>query len=1036
MTSERINASSGQAIRIRGARAHNLKSISLDIPYYRLTSFCGLSGSGKSSLAFDVLYADGNRRYLESLAPLVRQRMEMLEKPDVDAIENIPAAVAVSSEDVGASSVATVGSVTEIEDYLRYLFARVGDPCCQSCGKVVRKFSPETAVDAVMKLPEGRKLMIAFAPSLQSFNAGLAEFKKEWLDKGFFRIISSNRVYDLRDDSFSALDFATAHLLYNSMEAYADELELDDWGLRGNKGENDHAENEEAKLVAHARVMMLNVNGDDSSLMRYLKKNDAVKRNPGAPPLFFVIDRVITGKADRKRLTESIETAFANGEARCWILAEGSCSYDDVDSENGKVVVQGKPRMIDGVEWSVFSFSRKLRCEECGVDFPDLEPSLFNFNSPKGACPICTGLGWWSAFDLEKVFPRRDLTIKEGAIAPWNGSSYRARLKEFLALADELDVRVDVPFYLLSSREVDAVLNGSAKLKYRGVNGFFWTMWEQKYKMHIRAYLNRWLTQCECPVCKGSRLRKEALAVKIAGKNIHDLASMPVADLLGVMDGWKFDKTRADIASTPLREIRSRLEYLNKVGLGYIAPERLAKTLSAGERRRVKLARALGSNLTDMLYVLDEPSAGLHPSDAENLREVVYDLRDRGNTVVVVDHNETMLRAADKIVELGPRAGSNGGEIVFEGTVEELEKDRNSLTGSYLSGRRTGGGVPARKKPQGWLKLTGASGHNLKNIDVQFPLGCLCAVTGVSGAGKSSLVCETLVPALYSLLGGDKTIADSGLPYKRLEGAEALDEAVYVDQSPIGKSPRSNPVTYLKIFDDVRALFAESPDAKSRGFNAGYFSFNVDGGRCDKCKGEGYLKTKMQYTSDVYSPCPICNGKRYQRAVLEVLYRGKNIYETLQLTAREAFEHFRGQPKIQQKLKRMMDVGLDYLPLGQPANTLSGGEAQRLKLCAYLSATRKTRTLFVFEEPTTGLHFADVVKLLDVFGSLVDMGHSIVMVEHNTFATRAADWIVDMGPGAADRGGQVVATGTPEEVARVAESITAKYLAKALKLKR
>lgn len=1029
---------------VRGARTHNLKSIDVDIPYYRITSFCGRSGSGKSTLALDVLYAEGNRRYVESLSPFVRQRLELLEKPEADRIENVPASIAVGAKICDSSS-ATVGNVTETDDYLRLLFAQAGVPYCQCCGKRIRRYSPETTVKAIERLPEGTRVMVAFAPSLESVNAGYEQFRQEWLEKGFSRCVVQNSVYDLRDAESLRSEFPYIALVYRAIEDFSEEDVFDDWGLRSSdapkseEGASDaDDEDDEARVKTKSRVLMLNLDGDDSSLMRYLKRCDAIKRNPGAPPVFFIVDRVKAGQVDKERLTESVETAFAYGGSRCWVFAEGTCEFEDFDCEHGESArkVQGAARLVDGKEQTLFGFSRRLRCEECGVDFPDIEPNLFNYSSPKGACPICLGLGKWSAFDLNKVFPNHNLSISEGAVAPWNAPAYRSKFKEFLTFAEKLDVRVNAPFFQLSRAEIDAVLNGSPKLGYKGLNGFLASLLAQKYKMHIRAYLNRWLVQQVCPVCKGARLRKEALAVRVEGKNARDLSEATISDLVETIDGWKLDPNRLARCQAALKQVRSRLACLKKVGLGYLSLSRSVSTLSSGESRRVRLTAALGSDLVNMLYVLDEPSNGLHPQDVGNLRDAIYDLRDRGNTVIVVDHNEKILEASDRIVELGPGAGAKGGEIVFEGTVEELKQDADSLTGSYLSGRRMGGGVPKRRTPSGFITLSGATGHNLKDVKVDIPLGCLCAITGVSGAGKSSLALDTLVPALYSRLGGDKNVVASGLPYKRLDGTSQLDEAVFVDQKPIGRSPRSNPVTYLKIFDDIRTLFAETPDARARGYNAGYFSFNVDGGRCGVCKGEGYLRTEMFVSADLYQLCPECNGKRYQRSALDVVYRGKNIYETLNLTAREAFEHFRGESKIQQKLKKMLDVGLDYLRLGQPVNTLSGGEAQRLKLCSYLFGARQDRCMFVLDEPTAGLHFADVVKMLDVFNTLVDAGSSVVVIEHNPFVVRAADYIIDMGPGAADKGGEIVATGAPEQVAENEASVTGRYIAEALKMKR
>lgn len=1025
-------------VSVRGARTHNLKSIDLDIPYNRIVSFCGLSGSGKSSLAFDVLYAEGQRRYIECFSPYVRQRLEQLDKPEVDSIEGIPPAIAVAAPASGANKLATVGGATETGDYLRLLFSQIGAPYCQSCGKKVKRYSPESTVKALRSLPSGSRALIAFAPSLSSMQSGWDSFRQEWLDRGFYRGVARGEMFDLREDSaLLPATFSVVRLLYGAMAETSDEEAIGDMGLRSSSAQNlsddgFHREDETLEMKTNSRILMLDPDGDNSKLMRYLKKRDAIRKNPGAPPIFFVVDRVTIGKTDEKRLIDSVETAFNEGESRCWIFVEGNCELAD-DESGSEHKTAGIEETIGDEQWTLFGFSRRLRCEECGVDFPELEPSLFNPNSSRGWCPICLGNGWWSAFDMDRVFPNKTLTILEGAIAPWNNSTYRSHLRDFLNRAEELGVRTDVPFGKLTPKEVSTILNGSRQLNYKGLNGFLWSLLDQKYKMHIRVFLNRWQVQCECPYCQGSRLRKEALAVKIEGRNIYELSSAPVSELIKTVDAWKLSPHQKELSKDSFKEARARLGYLDKVGLGYVSLNRPVSTLSSGENRRVRLTTALGSDLVGMLYVLDEPSNGLHPRDSEKLRQSICDLRDRGNTVVVVDHDETILEASDTIVELGPGAGQEGGEIVFEGTLDELKADPDSLTGSYLSGRRVGvGGSWRRELSKHYVELFGATGYNLKNVDASFPLGCLCVVTGVSGAGKSALVQETLYPALCTKLDGDLNAVAEGLPYDKILGAEEIDEVAFLDQTPIGRTPRSNPVTYLKIFDDIRNLYADTPDAKANGFNAGYFSFNVDGGRCDSCKGEGYIHTPMQFTDDVFMRCPFCNGKRYQQSVLDILYRGRNIAAALDMTAREAFGFFRGQTKIQQKLKRMIDVGLDYLRLGQPANTLSGGEAQRLKLASYLSSARKGPCLFIMDEPTSGLHFADVVKLLDGLNELIEAGNSVVVVEHNLLVMKAADYIIDLGPGAADQGGTIIAEGTPEEIVKNPKSITGKYLAKAL----
>ncbi|MBQ9874538.1 MAG: excinuclease ABC subunit UvrA [Thermoguttaceae bacterium] len=1024
---------------IRGARENNLRSVDLDVPYRQITSFCGLSGSGKSSLAFDVIYAEGRRRYLESLSRDARRHFEMLDKPDVESIEGLPPSVAVVSQAANPSAIATVGTATEASDYLQFLFAKLGVPRCQRCGKRIRRYSPDSTLEIVDRFPSGTRVMIAFAPSLESVNAGWTSFKREWLEKGFYRAIARDETLDLRDESaFTSRHFNFVQFLYNAMADFSDEDELGALGLRSSANERDDASEEDddelSELKTKSRVLMLDQDGDDGSLMRYLKKRDAIRANPGIPPIFFAVDRATIGQTDERRLLDSIETAFANGNDRCWIFVEGERSLEDVDDAGERISIPGRPQTIGGAAWTLFGFGRKLRCEECGVDFPEVEPNLFNFASPRGACPVCLGLGRWTAFDMDRVFPNKSLSIAEGAIAPWTVAAYRSKLKEFLGLADKLGVRTDVPFGKLTRKEVGLVLNGSSQFDYKGLNGFLWSLLEQKYKMHIRAFLARWQTWRVCPACQGSRLRRDALAVKIEGKDFHDLCSMPVSETLRTIDSWKLDANREQIGRFALSQLRSRLAFLEKVGLGHLTLERPVKTLSSGENGRVKLTTALGSDLVDSLYILDEPSDGLHPQDSEKLLQAIRDLRDRGNAVIVVDHDPVILEGSDKIVELGPGAGRDGGQIVFEGTVEQIKANPDSLTGSYLSGRRRGGGRTERREPsKGFIELLGASGRNLKNIDANFPLGCFCVVTGVSGAGKTTLIRDTLYPALCSKIVGDKNVDESALPYDKIIGTEDIDEVAFVDRTPIGRSPRSNPASYLKIFDDIRNLYAETPEAKARGYGAGYFSFNVDGGRCDACKGEGVIRTPMQFVADVYARCPFCGGKRYQRSVLDVTYRDRNIADALDMTAREAFGFFRGQPKIQQKIKRMLDVGLDYLQLGRPVNTLSGGEAQRLKLAGFLSTARKGACLFIMDEPTVGLHFADVVKLLDVFNELVDSGNSIVAVEHNPLAIKAADHIIDLGPGAADQGGAIVAEGTPEEVAKNKDSATGRVLAKILK---
>ncbi len=1043
---------SNDCVSIRGARTHNLKSVDLDVPYYCLLSLCGPSGSGKSSLAFDVLYAEGQRRYVESLSPYARQYLEQLERPIFDSIEGLLPAIAVTAQATNANSRASVGMATEINDYLAFVFAKLGAPYCQSCGKRIRSHSPTTVLKTLRQLPDGVKAMIAFAPPLRTMSPDPGEFKKTWSEEGIARGIILGESFDLSEQN-SAFDrnYALARMFYLSMEDENGANEMENLGLRTSSAKKEKhvegaideenevfdEEDETPELNQKFRVRMLDARGDDSSLMRYLRKFNAIDTKPGAPSVFFIVDRVKIGSTPEPRLNDSLETAFHLGEGHCWIFVEGECALRDCDecASDGELGVDaGEEQSIDGKKWTLFGFSKSLRCEACGFEIPKIQPNLFNPESPNGACPVCSGFGWWSAFDMERVFPNPLLSIEDGAIAPWNVSAYRGKLREFKGCAEELGVPIDKPFSSLNPEQVNAILNGSPKLNYKGLNGFFSNLLAQRYKMHIRSYLSRWQKRCECPICHGARLNQKALAVKLDGDNIFQWLSLSVVELIKKLEAWELDDAQIKIAEYPLRQVCSRLYYLEKVGLGYVTLERDVKTLSSGENRRIKLTTALGSDLADMLYVLDEPSIGLHPEDSLKLQGAVKSLRDRGNTVVVVDHNPILLEASDQIVELGPGAGEDGGKIVFKGTFEEMKNDPNSLTGSYLTGRRIGAGVSRRAKSEKFIELWGAHARNLNIEKVAFPLNALCVVTGVSGAGKSSLVQDTLYPALCAKLGGDQSVVDAGLPYEKISGVDAVDEVVFIDQTPIGRSPRSNPVTYLKIFDDIRNLFAEQPYARSRGYAAGYFSFNVAGGRCDYCKGEGFVLSKMQYSSDFYFVCPYCNGKRYQRSVLEVMYRGLNIAETLEMTAKEAVAHFRGQTKIQQKLKRLVDVGLDYLQLGQPANTLSGGESQRLKLAASLLTTQKGPCLYLMDEPTSGLHFADVVKLLDCFEELIQAGNSLIVVEHNPLVLRVADHIVDLGPGAGKEGGRIVAEGTPEEVAANPNSRTGRFIAQALQL--
>ncbi|MDZ7617347.1 MAG: excinuclease ABC subunit UvrA, partial [Patescibacteria group bacterium] len=740
------------------------------------------------------------------------------------------------------------------------------------------------------------------------------------------------------------------------------------------------------------------------------------------------------------RVRDSLETAFEKGGGRCLAFIGGEESPAGPHSDEDAAGPSRFPPIqethchqtsIDGRAWRVLSFSSRLICGACGREFAEPEPRLFSFNHPLGACPECEGFGNVIGVDMDLVVPDRNKSIRDGAIAPWNSPAYLHERDELVALSADYGIPVDVPFSSLTEEHLAIIQHGVAERKFGGLDGFFAWLERRKYKMHIRVFLSRWRSSRPCPACHGARLRPEALAVRLGGLGIAQITAMKVANALAFFASLSLDDWQRHVGRMMLEQVENRLRYLEQVGLGYLSLDRPVRTLSGGEARRVAMTSALGSSLVNMLYVLDEPSIGLHPRDVSQLLGAVCQLRDRSNTVVVVEHEEAFIRAADQVIEIGPGAGERGGRVVFQGTPQEMMDCETSLTGDYLAGRRGIAESALRRPPDhGWVRLAGARGNNLKDVTVEFPLGVLCLVTGVSGAGKSTLVQDTLYPALCRRMRKD---APKPLEYADVYGDGQIDDIIMVDQSPIGRTPRSNPVTYLKAFDEIRSVFAETLDARTRGYSAGHFSFNVDGGRCPACGGDGYVQVDMQFLADVFMKCSECDGRRYRREILEVTYRGRNIADVLAMTVREAFTFFRGQPRVQARLKRLIDVGLDYVRLGQPANTLSGGEAQRLKLAAYMSSAKRGRCLFILDEPTTGLHFSDVVQLLDCFDALLAVGHSLIVVEHNLQMMKAADYIVDLGPGAAEEGGRIVVKGTPEMVANCADSVTARHLADVLK---
>jgi excinuclease ABC subunit A len=852
------------------------------------------------------------------------------------------------------SSRSTVGTATEVLDYLRLLFAKIGNVTCRRCGREVRRDTPQSVAAVLTTFPAGTRYMLSFA--VESSNSRM----------------STDTIAALREEGF----------------------------VRAIVGE---------KLVSL----------DEMSTQYPIRSTQYLDRT------HVVVDRLVAGSTTEQRIRDSLETAFAKGNGTCFAFVEEVEEKEATASTDRR----GELVTIDGRSWRRMAFTTALACADCGIEYLPPEPRLFSFNSPLGACPKCEGFGNISGVDMKLVVPDAGKSIREGAIAPWNTPAYAHELEELLALAPDYGLPVDVPYSKLTAAQRKLIQRGVPERKFGGLDGFFAWLQRKKYKMHIRVFASRWRSYRPCPACGGTRLRPEALDARVGGRSIAEVSAMQVgvaAEFFHQLVLTDYDRR---VGRTMLQQVESRLGYLESVGLGYLSLERTMRTLSGGEMRRVALTSALGSSLVNMLYVLDEPSIGLHPADVDRLVQIVRKLRDRSNTVVVVEHEESMIRAADRIVEIGPGAGERGGRIVFQGTPAEMAACPESLTGDYLAGRRGVIEKTTRRAPNhGSIRLAGARGNNLKNITVEFPLGMLCLVTGVSGSGKSTLVEDTLYPALCRRLHKD---APEPLPCDDVFGDGQIDDVILVDQNPIGRSPRSNPVTYLKIFDEIRNVFASTVEARTSGYDASHFSFNLDAGRCSTCQGDGYLKIDMQFLPDVYMKCGTCHGTRYRDEILAVTYRGRNIAEVLDMTVREAFTFFRGRAKLQARLKRLIDVGLDYLRLGQPATTLSGGEAQRLKLAAYLTRAKRGRCLFILDEPTTGLHFSDVVQLLDCFDALLAVGHSLIVVEHNLRVMKAADYIIDLGPGAANRGGQIVAKGTPEEVAQCGESATGRFLSRA-----
>ncbi|MGE3957463.1 MAG: excinuclease ABC subunit UvrA [Vicinamibacterales bacterium] len=955
------------AIVVRGARTHNLKNVDVTLPVGKLIIVTGVSGSGKSSLAFDTIYAEGQRRYVESLSAYARQFLERMEKPDVDRIDGIAPAIAIRQKNSIRNPRSTVGTTTEIHDYMRLLFARVGRTYCRSCGKEVVRETAEVVAVQLSGLGAGVRLVLGFdLPVIES--APLAAGAAQEVDE-----LSEGGDGHESDDAASTGKAAGAAAVASTI----DTLRRKGFG----------------RLLVDGRA----VSFDDVDLKSLARK----------PLLKVVVDRVqLGGDDDRKRLTDSVETAYREGGGAAWVLEMAHDAQPDRTHE----------------------FSERFECRVCGITYEDPQPRLFSFNNPFGACPTCHGFGNIVELDMNLVVPDPTKSIAQNAIEPWSKPHYRTYLADLKRAAKKARLRLDVPWAELTEDEKRLVFEGNAD--FDGVRGFFQWLDKKKYKVHVRVFLSRYRGYQTCPDCAGSRLRREARDVKVSGRTIDQVSALTVKEAQQFFASLELGPKETAIADKILKEIRKRLAFLSDVGLDYLSLDRLSSTLSGGEAQRINLATSLGSALVGTLYVLDEPSIGLHSRDNLRLIDILRQLRDQGNTVLVVEHDADMIKVADHIVDLGLGAGEQGGRIVFSGTLDALMHEPRSLTSKYLRQELAIPIPTSRRKGNGqWIRLTGASEHNLKNVDIAIPLNTLTCVTGVSGSGKSTLVHDVLYAAIKRQKGDwDRRVGT----YRKLEGTEIITDVVLVDQQPIGRTPRSNPVTYMKAFDPIRELFAATKDARTRGLTASHFSFNVPGGRCEACQGEGEVRVEMQFLADVFVPCDQCDGKRFKPQVLDVAYRGRNINQVLDLTVREALTFFSSSPKVLRRLQVLDEIGLGYLRLGQPATTLSGGEAQRIKIASHLASQGGERMFYILDEPTTGLHFDDIAKLLAAFRKLLEAGSTLLVIEHNLDVIKTADYIIDLGPDGGAEGGQVVATGTPEQVAQNEASATGRYIKAAL----
>ena len=933
-----------QYIKIRGANEHNLKNIDLDIPRDKMVVLTGLSGSGKSSLAFDTIYAEGQRRYMESLSSYARQFLGQMEKPNVESIEGLSPAISIDQKSTNRNPRSTVGTVTEIYDYFRLLYARIGIPHCPKCGREIKKQTVDQMTDQIMALPEGTRIQL-LAPVVRGKKGTHAKLLERAKKSGYVRVRVDGSLYEL-----------------------SEEIVLD--------------------------------------------KN--IKHN-----IEIIVDRLIVREGMEKRLSSSIETVLG--------LAEGLLVVDVIGQEE-------------------LHFSQNFACPDCGISIEEIEPRSFSFNNPFGACPVCFGLGYKMEFDEDLMIPDKSLSINEGAIAVtgWQSCADKSSFTNAIlrALCEEYHFDLDTPFEDYSQEVHDILIHGTngkaVKVYYKGQRGEgvydvafegLIKNVERRYRETgsetMRAEYESFMQITPCRECGGQRLKKSALAVTVGGKNISEITAMSITRLKEFLGTLELTETQQMIAGQLLREINARLQFLLDVGLEYLTLSRATGSLSGGEAQRIRLATQIGSGLVGVAYILDEPSIGLHQRDNDKLLATLKHLRDLGNTLIVVEHDEDTMFAADCIVDIGPGAGEHGGRVIAQGTAEEIMQIEESITGAYLSGRKKIPVPAQRKTPTGWIKVVGAAENNLKNIDVAFPLGVMTCVTGVSGSGKSSLVNEILYKSLAKKLNHARTIPGK---HKRIEGLEQLDKVIAIDQSPIGRTPRSNPATYTGVFDLIRDLFASTADAKAKGYKKGRFSFNVKGGRCEACSGDGILKIEMHFLPDVYVPCEVCGGKRYNRETLEVKYKGKSIFDVLDMTVEEAMHFFENVPSIRRKMETLYDVGLSYIKLGQPSTTLSGGEAQRIKLATELSRRSTGKTVYILDEPTTGLHFEDVRKLVEILHRLAEDGNTVIVIEHNLDVIKTADYIIDIGPEGGDGGGTIIATGTPEQIVENPESYTGKYV--------